>query len=90
LAWSWRDGDVGHSAVAWAKWVWADGSGCGGSAVRDMGERRKESVVVKGEVDRWVPPCKIKRIQILNFLQTWFAPKVNFLGLNNLNKNTGR
>jgi hypothetical protein len=66
-------GDTGHSAAAWA-----DGSGHGGSASHDVGERRKEPVVVKGETDRWVPPANSNEFKNPNFVQTCFAPKVTF------------
>jgi hypothetical protein len=55
-----------------------------------MGERRKEPGWVKGEADRWVPPGDLNEFKNPNFVQTWFAPKVIFLGSKNLDENTDR
>jgi hypothetical protein len=35
-------------------------SGCGGSIVHGVGERRKESVIVNGEANKWVLCGKFK------------------------------
>jgi hypothetical protein len=63
-------------------------SGHGSSAVCSVEERRNESLVVKGEADRWVLPDKFKRIQNPNLIQFWFDLKVALRGLKKLNKNT--
>jgi hypothetical protein len=73
---------------SWGGSRWLDGmtptTGSG------MGERRKEPGWVKGEADRWVPPGDLNEFKNPNFVQTWFAPKVIFLGSKNLDENTDR
>jgi hypothetical protein len=62
LLWGWHEGWHRHSVAVWAARVRAGYSGCGGSIVHGVGERRKESVIVKGEANKWVLCGKFKWI----------------------------
>jgi hypothetical protein len=54
-----------------------------------VGERRERGSE-EGEAGRWVQPRNLNDLEIVNFVQTWFAPKVSFLSSKSLDKNIGR
>jgi hypothetical protein len=72
------------------RWWGPGDNGSGSSTVpcsELMGERKESTVVLDGG---WQVGAISSEFKIPNLIQTWFAPKLTFLGLIFFNKNTER